>query len=270
MQLYRSDNKFQITQDFLGPAETFLLNCKRSVFYSLIWVSASAPKTQFQLRLESLVANCVFIGACDRTGDSTAQNWAVVFLSSGQLVEKRMTGDGYDNPTANSKCAGESSQRKFQHIKSKHELQSHDGMSEAHSGCLTAPCPRRFLLLFPQFSVFVSCLIYVWNNKNIPRVPLLFRLPVLSSRFSPPPLPLSLYRWTLYDPPPRPPRLPPQSCPDFLRFSLSSCSLPSHLLCCFPPLPFIFPSFTPSRSRPIKLLKKRQSTQKFTHHDLHF
>lgn len=186
MQLYRSDNKFQITQDFLGPAETFLLNCRRSVFYSLIWVSASAPKTQFQLRLESLVANCVFIGACDRTGDSTAQNWAVVFLSSGQLVEKRMTGDSYDNPTANSKCAGESSQRKFQHIKSKHELQSHDGMSEAHSGCFTAPCPRRFLLLFPQFSVFVSCLIYVWNNKNIPRVPLLFRLPVLSSRFSPP------------------------------------------------------------------------------------
>lgn len=123
MQLYRTDNNlqyifkalnFRSLKIFLGPTETFLLNCKRSVFYSLIWVSASAPKTRFQLRLESLVANCVFIGACDRTGDSTAKNWAVVFLSSRQLVldkiEKRMTGDGYDNPTANSKCAGESSE----------------------------------------------------------------------------------------------------------------------------------------------------------------
>lgn len=148
---------------------------------------------------------------------------------------------------------------------------SHMTVWVKHTVTLTAPCPRRFLsflLLFPQFSVFVSCLIYVWNKKNIPRVPLLFKPPVLSSRFSP--LPLSLHRWTLYDPPPRHPCLPPQSCPDFLRFSLSSCSPPSHLLCCFPPLPFIFPSFTPSCSRPNKLLKKRQSTQKFTHHDLHF
>lgn len=80
-------------------------------------------------------------------------------------------------------------QRKFLHIKSKHELKSHDGMSEAHSdfNCTLSPSFSQFSPAFPQFSVFVSCLIYVWNKKCIPRVPLLFKPPVLFLQILPPP-----------------------------------------------------------------------------------